>query len=437
MENENIEKTLAEENKKEFTQEDFAEVEEKFKKYSQVEDIFHKGLIGVFEDGKYIIDVDVKEELKILNKVIDSKDNKKLVCHAKYHDFLFNFVIEFEKQAIYSTAKLYLIEEREDDIEVKKFKTLISSEVVPENVDIEKRVMEAWHIHTEETPNEAKLSELDSIIIKLSKDKIFGRDLIEVLSQIYFFQMRKLLESLGENGKAVIKEYNELIRLVSIKKPSIVNNFSKQKALFEKVLVDSGIMEILKKEHAEELANIYKEFYEPLEKISIKKEKSVEVTKEPKVTDSVEIGGKPAKPATKGGKSEKGEKVTYFNPAKPGKVSPFDKYKANEGAGVAKIKPTEIKKPKVEAKKDAPQVPKPVEKPKPEITKKPEGFVNELGDMFDDVLQAEPEEQLSQTFDNALKNEGKEQLGDNMDNTLNDGVLRKKTKEKKNKYLDL
>ena len=120
--------------------------------------------------------------------------------------------------------------------------------------------------------------------------------------------------------------------------------------LFEKVLEDSGIMEMLKKDHAEELVNIYKEFYEPLEKISVKKEKSAEVTKEPKITDSVEVGGKTAKPVSKGGKGGKGEKITYFKPAKPGKVSPFGKYKANGGAGVAKIKPTEIKTPKVNAK---------------------------------------------------------------------------------------
>lgn len=343
MENEKVEKTSE-------NVVNLAEAEEKFKKFSQVEDVFHNGLIGIFDAGKYIIDSDVKEELKKLNKVLDSKDSKMLACHAKYHDFLFNFVVEFERQSIYSSAKLYLIEEKEEETEVKKFKTLISSEVVSEDVDIEKRAMEVWHIYSEETPNELKLSELDSIIIRLSKDRIFGRDLVEVLSQLYIFQMKKMLESLGETGKAVIKEYNEFIRLVSIKKPSIVNNFSKQKVLFEKVLEDSGIMEMLKKDHAEELVNIYKEFYEPLEKISVKKEKSAEVTKEPKITDSVEVGGKTAKPASKGGKGGKGEKITYFKPAKPGKVSPFGKYKANGGAGVAKIKPTEIKTPKVNAK---------------------------------------------------------------------------------------
>lgn len=348
MENEKVEKTSE-------NVVNLAEAEEKFKKYSQVEDIFHNGLIGVFEDGKYTIDDDIKEELKKLNKVLDSKDSKMLACHAKYHDFLFNFVVEFERQSIYSSAKLYLIEEKEEETEVKKFKTLVSSEVVSEGVDIEKQAMKVWHISTEDTPNELKLSELDSIIIRLSKDRIFGRDLVEILSQLYIFQMQKLLEAVGDAGKAVVKEYNELLRLVLIKRPAIMTNFTIQKGLLEKVLADSGILEILKKEHSEELAGIYKEFYEPLEKISIKKEKSAEAEKTPRIMDSTEIGA-PAKKPKATVKAGKGEKITYFQPAKPGKVSPFGNYKENGGGGVVKIKPTEAKlppAPKFEAKQEA------------------------------------------------------------------------------------
>ena len=128
-----------------------------------------------------------------------------------------------------------------------------------------------------------------------------------------------------------------------------MTNFTMQKGLLEKLLADSGILEILKKEHSEELAGVYKEFYEPLEKISIKKEKSAEAEKTPRIMDSTEIGTPTKKPKATA-KAGKGEKITYFQPAKPGKVSPFGNYKENGGGGVVKIKPTEINESKVKSK---------------------------------------------------------------------------------------
>ena len=442
MENENVEKISAEEKKEELTQEEFAEIEKKFKKYSDVEDLFHNGLIGYFENGKYVIDDDVKDDLKKINKTLDNKDEKNIWCHAKHHDFIFNFVVEMEKLSAFSTAKLYLLEEKEEDDEIKKFKTLISTEVTSSDVDIEARAMKVWHIFLEDTPNELELSALDSIIIRLSKDRIYGKDLVEVLAQLYNIQMLKFLDGLGESGKEIIKEYNEFVRLMAIKKPSIMNSNVNLKNLLDKILAENELVAKIKVEHAKEIANIYKEFYEPLEKISVKKEKSMETEKAPRAVENVEMKKEEKKPAKPVGKS-KGEKPYYPKPAKPGKVTSFPKLKASGGAGVSKIKPTELKTPtppKMETPKQAtPPGAKPVEKSTIENPQKTKVSVNELGDLFDDSLQTENEQQLSETFDNVLKNEGKENLGDTIDHSLKDkGVLEKNVKDKNNdKYLDL
>ena len=337
----------------------FAEIEEKFKRYSHVEDVLHNGLIGSFVDGKYEIPDELKDDLKKLNKVLASSDGKTLVCHAKYRDFQFNFEVDIERLEIFSTAKLYLLEEKEEEEGAKKFKTLISSEVAPKDINIEKRAMEVWHISLEEEENETKLSELDSIIIRLSKDRTFGKDLIEILSQLYIFQMLKFLEGVGEAGKEVVKEYNEFVRLIIIKKPSIVNNHVKLKEVLDKMLSENELMVEIKKSHESEIGEIYREFYEPLEKISAKKEKSAEVESAPKTMEGAEIMDKEVKKKSAG--RSKGEKPYYPNPAKPGKVDTLSKVNVSGGAGVAKIKPTAVKTPtppKVETSK--PQEPKEV-----------------------------------------------------------------------------
>ena len=337
----------------------FAEIEEKFKRYSHVEDVLHNGLIGSFVDGKYEIPDELKDDLKKLNKVLASSDGKTLVCYAKYRDFRFNFEVSLERFEIFSTAKLYLLEEKEEEEGARKFRPLISSEVAPKDINIEKRAMEVWHISLEEEENETKLSELDSIIIRLSKDRTFGKDLIEILSQLYIFQMLKFLEGVGEAGKEVVKEYNEFVRLIIIKKPSIVNNHVKLKEVLDKMLSENELMVEIKKSHESEIGEIYREFYEPLEKISAKKEKSAEVERAPKTMEGTEIMDKEVKKKSEG--RSKGEKPYYPNPAKPGKVDTLSKVNVSGGAGVAKIKPTAVKTPtppKVETSK--PQEPKEV-----------------------------------------------------------------------------
>lgn len=419
----------------------FAEIEEKFKRYSHVEDVLHNGLIGSFVDGKYEIPDELKDDLKKLNKVLASSDGKTLVCHAKYRDFQFNFEVDIERLEIFSTAKLYLLEEKEEEEGAKKFKTLISSEVAPKDINIEKRAMEVWHISLEEEENETKLSELDSIIIRLSKDRTFGKDLIEILSQLYIFQMLKFLEGVGEAGKEVVKEYNEFVRLIIIKKPSIVNNHVKLKEVLDKMLSENELMVEIKKSHESEIGEIFREFYEPLEKISAKKEKSAEVERAPKTMEGAEIMDKEVKKKSAG--RSKGEKPYYPNPAKPGKVDTLSKVNVSGGAGVAKIKPTAVKTPtppKVETSKQAtPLNSKPIEKSTTKESQKAKVPDNELGDLFDDSLQTEYEQQLSETFDKVLKNEGKDNLGDTIDHSLKDkGALEKNAKDKNDdKNLDL
>ena len=419
----------------------FAEIEEKFKRYSHVEDVLHNGLIGSFVDGKYEISDELKDDLKKLNKVLASSDGKTLVCHAKYRDFQFNFEVDIERLEIFSTAKLYLLEEKEEEEGAKKFRTLISSEVAPKDINIEKRAMEVWHISLEEEENETKLSELDSIIIRLSKDRTFGKDLIEILSQLYIFQMLKFLEGVGEAGKEVVKEYNEFVRLIIIKKPSIVNNHVKLKEVLDKMLSENELMVEIKKSHESEIGEIYREFYEPLEKISAKKEKGAEVERAPKAMESTEINSKPEKKKPAG--KSKGEKPYYPKPAKPGKVDTSSKVNVSGGAGVAKIKPTAVKTPtppKVETPKQAtPLNSKPIEKSTTKESQKAKVPDNELGDLFDDSLQTEYEQQLSESFDKVLKNEGKDNLGDTIDHSLKDkGALEKNAKDKNNdKNLDL
>lgn len=397
LENEEIEKTEDSEEKNDdfvqnvITQEEFSKIEEKFKKYSNVEEYFRYDFIGTFDDGKYIIDDEVKKELKIINKTIDVEDEKTITCHAKYHELSLNFVVEIEYLSVFSNAKLYLLEEgeekKDEDSEekvVKKMKTLISTETTSTDMEIVPHIKQLWHIYREDTQNEVKLSELDRIIIRLFKNRIYGKDLLDILAQLYCFQMIKFLDGLGEIGKEIVKEYNEFIRIMTIKTPTLINNHVRIKRLLDKFLSENELMKEIKLKYSSELSSIYKEFYEPIERLTTKKEKNAEAEKTPKAVENVEMKKEVKKPALK---NTKGEKPYYPKPAKPGKFT--YKNSANiKGGSATIVKPSEPKKTQT-PKQAAPQpskTPQASPAPKPTQPSTLKTKFDTLGDEVDSIF---------------------------------------------------
>ena len=89
-------KTEEKQEVKEPVKEDFSAVVEKFDKYSSMEVVLRSNLLGKYVNGEYTIDDKVKEDLLKLNKIVDVKSDKGLVCHSNYKDYTFKFAIKIE-----------------------------------------------------------------------------------------------------------------------------------------------------------------------------------------------------------------------------------------------------------------------------------------------------------------------------------------------------
>lgn len=344
--------------------EDFSVVVEKFDKYSSMEVALRSNLLGKYINGEYVIEDKVKAELLKLNKVVDFKSDKGLVCHSNYKDFTFKFVIKVEEMPTFSTAKIYLVEELDYVDEKKEIKTLLESTVGPSDKKFIESVLKGWFVNAEgdDSGNTGKeLSTLDAILLKVKTDYAFNKDLLELLSQIYVLRMTALLNKLGEKGQEVLDEFNRVMRDYGVKKPSVLKNYAKLKIILDKIIKDKNISADLKTLAEKEVSEIYRKYYKPMERIFTMEDKEVTIAppkakklenlddvkksldkKEDKAKSAGGGGGK-----SKGGGGGKSKSYPGAKPLKAGKVQ-------SGGVVIAKIPSppkTETKSPEKEVKK--------------------------------------------------------------------------------------
>ena len=249
---------------KEPVKEDFSEVVEKFDKYSSMEVVLRSNLLGKYVNGEYTIDDKVKEDLLKLNKIVDVKSDKGLVCHSNYKDYTFKFAIKIEILQTFSTAKIFLVEELDYVDEKEEMRTLLESVVGPSDKKFIEGVLKGWFVNAdgENSGNEGKeLSTLDAILLKVKTDYAFNKDLLELLSQIYVLRMTALLNKIGEKGQEVLDEFNRVMRDYGVKRPSILKNYAKLKIILDKIIKDKNVSADLKSLAEKEVVEIYKKYY--------------------------------------------------------------------------------------------------------------------------------------------------------------------------------
>ena len=365
--------------------EDFSVVVEKFDKYSSMEVALRSNLLGKYVNGEYVIEDKVKAELLKLNKVVDFKSDKGLVCHSNYKDFTFKFVIKVEEMPTFSTAKIYLVEELDYVDEKKEIKTLLESTVGPSDKKFIESVLKGWFVNAEgdDSGNTGKeLSTLDAILLKVKTDYAFNKDLLELLSQIYVLRMTALLNKLGEKGQEVLDEFNRVMRDYGVKKPSVLKNYAKLKIILDKIIKDKNISADLKTLAEKEVAEIYRKYYKPMERIFTMEDKEVTIAppkaKKLENLDDVKksLDKKEGKSAgggggkSKGGGGGKSKSYPGAKPLKAGKVQ-------SGGVVIAKI-PTP---PKVET--NPPE--KKVEKEKASKENPKDSMTIDVGGVFSEL----------------------------------------------------
>ena len=375
---------------------DFAEVEKEFNSFNLMEAKLRNGLLGKIVGGEYKIAPDIAEKLTKLKKIICESWNTGFTCSAKVGENTLRFQVEYDKYETYCNVKLYLIEEYDDINEIKELKTVIGHSVQPGNISFLENVEQEWNIVQNSDDNSSDddgktISDVDAVLLGIKNDYLFNKDLLEVLSQIYVLRMTALLGKSGKLGSEVLDEYRALVNKYAIERPAILHSNTMLKMILDRVIKEKNVLPEIKKQNEKELTKIYRDFYEPLERINPKEKMMPNVTLtetigSPKQRDKVkeDIGGKapeekkktvdepaPKKSKSKGAPGPKAPKVKDY------KYTPWKPDFSFKGG--AKVEP-KIKKPE-KILKPAPTV------DNGEKLKNKGGAVNKLAERFGDALK--------------------------------------------------
>lgn len=306
----------------------FDEALKGFKLYSDMETVLRSSLLGYFEGEDYKIKKEVAKELLKLPKIIDEQTVGTIVCHALYKDYTFKFYISYDNFTTYSSARIYLLEEKDNVDGIETLKTLIGDCVQPGGKDIAEFLITEWNLKKASNngdgedgqDQELNISELDSVLLGIKTDYVFNKELMEVLSQIYVIRMIALLGKCGQDGEKILSEYNKLLKEFAIKRPSILLKYAMMKHVLDSVIIKNNGIEILRKENEKEFQEVMVSFYEPLKKINVRYFEGVEVA-----YPSIERAKKPSETTKSSSKkpAEKGEKPYYIKTADAPKIDPY------------------------------------------------------------------------------------------------------------------
>ncbi len=320
-------------------------------------------LLGSFVNDKYEISDEIRNALILIPKKYDRVEDNVLYAAVVFDATVLNFKIEMNIEESYCDAKLSLIEIEQGIEEDVKHITVLDSVVEPYMFEFRNHLCEIWNVYYNDVPLE-KEDKVNKYLNRQKDEFAFNRELIEILSQLYFLRMSALLDTLGETGEKIKQEYKLMIEKYLHDDPSLTQNFTFQMELLNSVIKKhKGFEVILKTEEGKKILN---GFSTPLMNIRDRKYPTVlqEVGKQTKAEDNKKSGKDNAK--SKASVKKKGSSPVKFS--KPANYLP---------------KPTEIvyKQDPIELEPTQPQA---VKQPTRESSQELDNVIKQLGENNDD-----------------------------------------------------
>ncbi|MGN1201627.1 MAG: hypothetical protein ACI4R8_05195 [Candidatus Caccovivens sp.] len=335
---------VAEEPKKQPNTTSTSDVKSDYFKILRYQSKLRDGLLGTFSsDGKYkISDEKILQELVVLPKQFDEKDDEVVYCSSKIGSHILNFKIILKIDSSYCSATLSLIEiEHKLDEDVKHI-TELANTVEPYSPAFKDNVFKLWKVYVEHDEYE-KNDFLETYLTLQKNDFEFSRELTEILSQVYLMRMLKLLDGMGELGDKIKVDYKLFVEKILQTDPSITQDNTRLKRILDNMILKHKAFDIILQMpegatilsgYTTPLINVF-ENTAPVKIVDVKKdvEKKVE-EKKPAET----------KPAKKKSKSKGGDssKAWLFD---LGKV-PKNDYKVKEPIPKEKVEKQEKTTPK-------------------------------------------------------------------------------------------
>lgn len=231
-------------------------------------------LLGVFVDGEYSIGEQMRQQLLLLPKKFENLEDSTAWASAKLGSFVINFKVVFDISNTFCGAKLFVIETESDVDENVKHITLLDEVLQVYDYYFRDEMFKKWNIFRDEQQLE-KIGVVQQYLEMQADDLRFGRELDELLSQLYLVRMLQFLNTLGEKGEKVRKEFAETVAARLQTQPAFSQEFAMQKMLLDNLLIEHDIFDEVAK--SQEGLKILQAYTKPLQNM---RERRTEVISE-------------------------------------------------------------------------------------------------------------------------------------------------------------
>lgn len=243
-------------------------------------------LLGVFVDGEYSIGEQMRQQLLLLPKKFENLEDSTAWASAKLGSFVINFKVVFDISNTFCGAKLFVIETESDVDENVKHITLLDEVLQVYDYYFRDEMFKKWNIFRDEQQLE-KIGVVQQYLEMQADDLRFGRELDELLSQLYLVRMLQFLNTLGEKGEKVRKEFAETVATRLQTQPAFSQEFAMQKMLLDNLLIEHDIFDEVAK--SQEGLKILQAYSKPLQ--SMRERRTEVISENVKTTKSGEKTG--------------------------------------------------------------------------------------------------------------------------------------------------
>lgn len=368
-------------------------------------------LIGEINDnGEYMISEKIRRDLALLPKELTQNGYNLVEAFSHILTKDLYFYIEIEEVEENQIAYLYLIEKVDGYRDVQTLKSFIAKITQPKCDDFQEKARRVFNV--QESISTIEEGRFINLVLQIQGRIDYWaelEDIMDLSSQIYVLRILTLLESEGEIGQKVIKEYNRRVKLEGL------DGVKKKYLALRKILDESiemyGGKEKVFVKTKEEVKTIKAEFSTPIKKVEEIRSKQMNRPIAKRVVKNAPAKAE-AKPSKAGGKAA-GKADKKGGGDKKGKDKKKDKGKDKEKKkddGKKKSSGGSSKAPKLEEAK-------PVNKFEGETPKPADPALPKL-DVFKPLTMEKPsDEDNDDEMDNVLKRIRNKGLGERSNNS--------------------
>lgn len=226
-------------------------------------------LLGeIDDDGEYFISEDIRKNLAQLPKELLREDDDTIDATSRIMAKDMYFTIELDQDGDMQVASLYLTEMVHGYGELTSIRTFVAKYELPTIAGFGQKAKSAFNVQP--IISDIPEGQYIDLVMRIQDQIDYAlclEDIVDLASQIYVLRVLALLESKGEKGQEIIKQYNREVKDKGLNKPSVRHRYATLRKILDAKIENAGGEKEIFADKQQEIKDIKKEFAQTIQKV--------------------------------------------------------------------------------------------------------------------------------------------------------------------------